>query len=104
MRKPKQLTLAKRYQIAVLPKAGLNQSRIAEHLGVHKSTISREFRRNRGKRGYRPRQAQRLAEGKRNCCANRIPQQIWIRVEQLLREDWSPQQISCWLAQNKGDP
>ncbi len=102
MRKPKQLTLVKRYQIAILRKAGLNQSRIAEHLGVHKSTISRELRRNRGRRGYRPRQTQRLADTRRNRCPNRIPQQTWIRVELLLREDWSPQQISCWLARNEG--
>lgn len=102
MRKPKQLTLVKRYQIAVLRKAGLNQSRIAEHLGVHKSTISRELRRNRGRRGYRPKQAQGLADARRNRCPNRIPQQTWIRVELLLREDWSPQQISCWLARNEG--
>ena len=51
MRKPKQLTLAQRYQIAILLKTGHNQTRIAEHLGVHKSTISRELHRNRGKRG-----------------------------------------------------
>ncbi len=101
MRKPKQLTLEQRYQIYILRKAGHNQTQIARHLGVHKSTISRELHRNRGKRGYRPKQAQRLAEGRRNCCGNRIPQQTWIRVELLLGEDWSPQQISCWLARNE---
>ena len=102
MRKPKQLTLEQRYQIYILRKAGHNQTQIANHLGMHKSTISRELSRNRGLRGYRPKQAQRLADARRNCCANRIPQQTWIRVEQLLGEDWSPQQISCWLARNKG--
>ena len=102
MRKPKQLTLVKRYQIAILRKAGHNQTQIARHLGVHKSTISRELSRNLGKRGYRPKQAQRLADARRNCSRNRIPQQTWIRVEQLLREDWSPRQITSWLAQNEG--
>ena len=102
MRKPKQLTLVKRYQIAILRKAGHNQTQVARHLGVHKSTISREFSRNLGKRGYRPKQAQRLADARRNCSRNRIPQQTWIRVEQLPREDWSPRQISRWLAQNEG--
>ena len=57
MRKPKQLTLVKRYQIAILRKAGHNQTQIARHLGVHKSTISRELSRSLGKRGYRPSQA-----------------------------------------------
>ena len=102
MRKPKQLTLAKRYQIAILRKAGHNQTRIAKHLSVHKSTISRELSRNLGRRGYRPKQAQRLADARRCCSQNRISQQTWIRVERLLREDWSPQQISRWLAQNEG--
>ena len=34
MRKPKQLTLVKRYQIAILRKAGHNQTQIARHLEV----------------------------------------------------------------------
>ncbi len=102
MRKPKQLALEQRYQIYILRKAGHNQTRTAEHLGVHKSTISRELHRNRGRRGYRPSQARRLADARRSRSPNRIPQQTWIRVELLLREDWSPQQISCRLAQNEG--
>ena len=36
MRKPKQLTLVKRYQIAILRKAGHNQTQIARHLGDKK--------------------------------------------------------------------
>ncbi|MER0171762.1 MAG: helix-turn-helix domain-containing protein, partial [Nitrosomonas sp.] len=31
-----------------MKKAGLNQSQIAAEVGVHKSTISREFGRNQG--------------------------------------------------------
>jgi len=34
--------------------AGNNQSQIAKELSVHQSTISREFKRNLGERGYRP--------------------------------------------------
>ena len=44
--KYKQLTLEKRYHISALIKAGLNQKSIALEIGVHPSTISREFRRN----------------------------------------------------------
>ncbi|HFU76472.1 MAG TPA: helix-turn-helix domain-containing protein [Arcobacter sp.] len=44
--KYKQLNLEKRYQISALIKAGLNQKEIAFEVGVHPSTISREFRRN----------------------------------------------------------
>ena len=49
-----QLTQEQRYQIYALMKAELNQSEIAMIVGVHKSTISRELRRNTGQKGYRP--------------------------------------------------
>lgn len=49
-----QLTREQRYQILALMKTGQNQTQIASVLGVHKATISRELRRNRGLRGYRP--------------------------------------------------
>jgi|GEM_PF-6297383 len=56
-----QLTQEQRYQIYALHKARFNQTRIATEIGVHKATISREVRRGRGERGYRP---------KRQCCEN----------------------------------
>jgi transposase, IS30 family len=43
---------------------GLSNLDIADKLGFDKSTIGREIRRNSGKRGYRPRQAQRKAEAR----------------------------------------
>ena len=42
-----QLTLEKRYGIYSLLKTGLTQSKIAEVIGIHKSTVSRELKRNR---------------------------------------------------------
>jgi len=44
----KQLTLEQRYGIYSLKKTGHNQMEIATVTGVHKSTISRELRRNHG--------------------------------------------------------
>ena len=41
---------------------GLSQTQIADKLKVHKSTISREIKRNNGMKGYRSKQAQRTAE------------------------------------------
>ncbi len=45
------LTRDERYQIAILAKAGHDQSEIADVMNRHRSTISRELRRNRGQRG-----------------------------------------------------
>jgi len=54
MRGYTQLTQEERYQIYILNKAEYNQAEIAELLERDKSTISRELRRNRGLKGYRP--------------------------------------------------
>ncbi len=98
----KQLTHEERYQISVLLKAGLNQTEIAMPLKRHKSTISREISRNIGFRGYRPKQAQRLAEERRAFkVRSRISQTVWNDVRKLLREDWSPEQIGLWLGVEK---
>jgi IS30 family transposase len=51
MKNYKQLCLKQRYQIQSLFDLGLSQVEIAEQIGVHKSTISRELKRNIPKRG-----------------------------------------------------
>ena len=56
-----QLTREERYQIYALKTAGHNQAKIAQIIGRHKSTVSRELSRNCGLRGYRPRQANNFA-------------------------------------------
>jgi IS30 family transposase len=83
-------------------KAGHNQTRIAILVGCHKSTISRELRRNCGQKGYRPYQADELAFD-RQCDAYRarIAGQTWQQVERLLRLDWSPEQIAGRLKLEK---
>ncbi len=97
-----QLTQEQRYQIHALRKAELNQTEIAEIIGVNKSTVSREVRRNHGLKGYRPGQAQALADKRRKEKVQpRIVAETWSWVNQLLREDWSPVQISDWLSANK---
>jgi IS30 family transposase len=100
--KYKQLTQEERYQISALLKAGHDQSEIAMILKRDKSTISRELGRNAGLRGYRPIQAQRLADERRQSKAKtRITDTVWTNVERLLRQDWSPEQISLWLKAEK---
>ena len=95
----KQLTLEQRYQTYAMKKAGFGQNQIALETGVHPSTISRELSRNRGMRGYRPKQAQqKAAERKLSKLRRRINPQTWQMVETYLREQqWSPEQISGYL-------
>ena len=57
MRAYHRLTEGQRNDVYALKKAGLNQYAIADQIGVNKSTISREFKRNTGLRGYRPNSA-----------------------------------------------
>jgi len=100
MRKYTQLTRGKRYQIRALLKAGFSQSEMAFYLNVHKSTISREIRRNRGQKGYRPRQAHEKAVARRYAGAKRIkmtPVMIEL-INYYIRQDFSPEQVSGYLA------
>ena len=88
------LTREERYQIYALKKAGHTQSEIANVLERSPSTISRELRRNCGGRGYRPKQAHRLACERQACNARQIDAATWRFAQAKLREDWSPDQIS----------
>jgi len=93
----KQLTLEKRYQISALIKAGLNQKNIALELGVHPSTISREFKRNSDViRGYNAEFAQvqstKVERQKKKRFSLTKPIEKYIRAK--LKQDWSPEQIS----------
>jgi IS30 family transposase len=92
-----QLTQEQRYQIYALKKTGHSGTEIADVIGVHKSTVSREWRRNRGGRGYRPQQAQQMALERRAKAKPRIRAKTWAVVEKLLRQEWSPAQISSRL-------
>ncbi len=90
-----QLTREQRYQLYALKKAAHNRTEIAAIIGVHKSTVSRELARNGGRRGYRPKQAHELATARHRATYRpRISDQTWARVEQLLRQQSSPEQIS----------
>ena len=103
MRGYTQFTHEERYQIYILKKAEYDQTQIAELLGRSKSTISRELRRNRGLRGYRPDQAHNLALMRRqDKIQPRLSEQIWQQVEALIREEWSPEQIVGRVAMEQG--
>jgi IS30 family transposase len=100
-----QLTRGQRYQISILLKAGHNQTETAAMIGCDKSTVSRELGRNRGQQGYYPLQADKLAH-KRHRAAHhpRITAATWQRVELLLRQQWSPEQITGRLKLERQPP
>ena len=93
------LSQNERYQIFSLMKAGLNCTQIANNLGRSKSTISREIRRNKGGRGYRPKQADRLPQersiGSRN--ARRIEPHVLKAAFERISEQLSPEQVAAEL-------
>lgn len=68
-------------------KAGLNQTEIANIIGVNKLSISRKLSCNKGLRGYRPQQAHQLSlEWQAQKAHPLILVPTWKRVENLLRQ------------------
>ncbi len=96
MKRYTQLNQEQRYQISGLRKSGWNQTQIAEEIGMHKSTISREFRRNKGLRGWRPKQAQLMRDERKQACLNgkQFSPFDWAEVGCLIRIDLSPEQAA----------
>lgn len=76
--------------------SGLTNTEIADKLGFHKSTITREVRRNSGGRGYRPKQAHRLALERRvsKFGPYKMNPVLMTQIIERLELKWSPEQIS----------
>lgn len=96
-----QITQEERYTISALRREGYSTTVIAERLGRHRSTIWRELRRNCTPWDgyYRPSKAQELTNGRRSRSRRnqRFEGADWALVEFLLREDFSPEQVSGYL-------
>jgi IS30 family transposase len=98
-----QLTLDDRINIYIGLQQSFTLQEIANQLEKHKSTISREVKRNIGKKGYRFKQAHR------NALLRRINSKKYIRlepkiqkiIERKLKQEWSPEQISGWLERKR---
>ena len=94
------LTLAQREEISRGVVAGGSIRSMATTLGRAPSTISRELRRNGGRRGYRASEAEQAAWDRARrpkickLARNRALARIVARKLQL---EWSPEQIAGWL-------
>ena len=91
------LTFQERQFLYRLKRKGKANPEIAELMGRDRSTIHRELKRNAGQRGYRPKQAQRLADERR--LASHRPHKmddpdVHQYVQDRLEKCWSPEQIA----------
>ena len=92
----KHLNSQQRYTISVMKQKGCGNANIAEAIGVAPCTVGRELKRNSGKKGYSHCLAQEMAdERKERVVVNgKKSAETWRRVDELLKEDMSPAQVS----------
>jgi transposase, IS30 family len=92
----KHLSQHERYQIYALLRAGHTQTKIANILQRHKSTISRELKLGTGSKNYRPKQACSLAakRGKNSRNARQIAPWVLSVAMHMLKLEFSPEQIA----------
>src|SRR5829696_641545 len=98
----RQLSPAERYMLARLRRQGRSQAEIARSLGRHRSTVCREVRRNstKGDGHYRATTAQERTNGRRSRSRrnSHFTAEDFAVVDELLRRQWSPEQVSGRLA------
>lgn len=98
----KQLTSEQRYAIKLGLQAKMTLTAIAQQICVSVSTVSREIKRNKNRNGgYSWKLAHEMALERREVVVhNRLtPRPILQRaLKKLVEEDWSPEQISGYLA------
>jgi IS30 family transposase len=105
-RRATSLRLSEREEISRGVAAGKSMRRIAGELGRAPSTVSRELARNMRQRGYRAHIAEsnawQRARRPKDCLLNRH-QRLRQVVTEKLRCNWSPEQISGYLAKEFAD-
>ena len=95
------LCAEKRKVIYNMNKADFSQAEIGRAIGFSQSTVSKELSRNKGQRGYRPKQADDLAKTRQKQKKTRpkvIVEEVKQQVEARLLLKHSPDQISKKLA------
>lgn len=92
------LTFEERQFLYRLNQRDVSKAEIARLMGRDRSTIYRELERNSGQRGYRPKQAQRLADARRLACRRQHKLEddhLHEYVEDRMEKRWSPDQIAA---------
>jgi IS30 family transposase len=89
------LTEEERYQIYEGVTEKRSHREIAVQLSKHHSTVSREVIRNKGLRGYRPRQAQEKAQQKHQnrLRYRKLTERVQLLIAENIKLEWSPEQI-----------
>jgi IS30 family transposase len=99
------LTRDQRCQLHTLKNSGDSISSIAKQLGVHRSALYRELKRNKGLQGYVYQEAQKKACERKSTVAyhkHKMTAERIATVEKKLQLQWSPEQISGWLKIHDG--
>lgn len=93
----KHITEAQRYEISAYLKCGKTNTFIAETIGIDKSTVGREIKRNSSKRGkYNPKFAQELCSERKerfNRTRKFLADVEAFAVKKIETEQWSPKQV-----------
>lgn len=89
-----QLSAGQRYEIASLVKLGMGPTQIGVQVGRCKSVVSRELKRNSKKEVYTADAAQRLCAARRCRGRSKVSGEVKERVEGMLRQQYSPEQVS----------
>lgn len=105
MRHYAQLTQHQRYQIEVGIARGCSNKEVAEDVGVHPSTVSRELRRNQSFEslwGYDARSAEHRTLQRRRRPQHQTDARILAEAIRLAEADWSPEQVAGRLRLEHG--
>lgn len=91
----KHINQEQRYQIAALKKIGYSNVKIAKEIGVHKSSIGRELKRNGDKRSYNGARAQQYAVERQEAKPRKrvFTTEMNRYLIEKLEKNWSPEQI-----------
>ena len=93
----RRLTEEKRIIIETLRKEGRSCRHIAKELGCSPTTVSRELKRNKSRKGYRHRKAQRKADYRareKSSKRRKLTEGMWEDAKAKLAEGWTFEQIA----------